>query len=87
MWTCLLASCFLVFVSVLYGCSGQSEKKFDIIDNKCGTCHAPDVVYAKKRPKSEWDRLVYGMKMRGLKLTESEEKRVKKVLYENFSVK
>ncbi|HWR69057.1 MAG TPA: hypothetical protein VN416_08555 [Desulfomonilia bacterium] len=59
--------------SFLSGCPGG---KTDIIEQKCSSCHSSSVVYAQKRTVDEWGRLVYGMKVRGLKLTPAEEEQV-----------
>lgn len=80
---CLQASFFLVSVSILTGC-GDSIDRIPIVEEKCGTCHKAENVYRMKRSKTEWDRLVYGMKMRGLKLTETEEKKLMGELYDKL---
>lgn len=76
---CLLASFFLASVSLLAGC-GQSVSKINIVEAKCSKCHTTDRIY-HKRSKAEWDRLVYGMKVRGLELTPDEEKQLMQELY------
>ena len=74
-------SFFPVSVSLLiFGCFGTSAREH-IIDVKCGSCHTADVVYEQKRSRAEWDILVTGMKVRGLKLTGGEEKQIKEILY------
>lgn len=37
-------------------------------------CHSSDIVYLKKRSMDEWERVLYAMKTRGLKISQSEEK-------------
>jgi len=48
---------------------------------KCGGCHTSDIVYEKTRSRYEWDILLNGMKVRGLKMTADEERQVKDALY------
>ncbi|UOD33796.1 hypothetical protein DSN97_06335 [Deferribacteraceae bacterium V6Fe1] len=67
----------LVFVSLLYGCL---KNNYNIIDAKCGTCHKSDIVYLKSRSESDWQRIIYAMKLRGLVITNNEEAAVFKVL-------
>jgi len=38
-------------------------------------------VYNRKRSKSEWDRVVHGMKVRGLVISDAEEKELMSELY------
>ena len=83
MWKCLLVCFCLVFVSINISSCGKNDK-FSIIERKCGTCHGSSVVYSEKRSKSEWDRIIYAMKQRGLKLSSGEEKSIKEILYKNF---
>jgi len=71
-------SFFLVSVSLLAGCG---EQKIKIVEEKCGTCHTAEIVYNRKRTNAEWDRVIHGMKVRGLKITEAEEKLLKTELY------
>lgn len=68
---------------VLSGC----EKKSAIIEQKCGSCHDSSVVYKHKRSLDEWNRLVFGMKARGMKVTPEEEKEIMKILSERYSIK
>lgn len=75
---CLPVSFFLVSASLLTGCG---EQKIQIVEEKCGTCHTAEIVYNRKRANAEWDRVVYGMKVRGLKITEAEESLLKSELY------
>ncbi len=85
-WICLRVSFFPVFASLIFACS-QGEKTFPIIEQKCGKCHKASVVYQKDRTEEDWKRVLHGMKMRGLVITEQEEKDVMKVLTENFLLK
>jgi hypothetical protein len=68
---------------VLSGC----EEKPKIIEQKCGKCHDASVVYKHKRSMDEWDRLVFGMKVRGMKVTPEEEKEIMDVLANKYSIK
>jgi hypothetical protein len=68
---------------VLSGC----EEKPMIIEQKCGRCHDTSVVYKHKRSLDEWDRLMFGMKTRGLKVTPEEEKEIMDVLAKRYSSK
>jgi hypothetical protein len=73
-------SFFPVFVSLLFaGCS--DTERYSLIDEKCGRCHLADIVYKEKRTSGEWDRLVHGMKMRGLSVSADEEKLIMEYLY------
>ncbi|HPI93531.1 MAG TPA: hypothetical protein PLT09_07250 [Deltaproteobacteria bacterium] len=76
-------SAITVLAAVLWGCPGG---KPEIIEQKCSTCHSTSVVYAKKRTVDEWGRLVYGMKIRGLKLSAEEEKQVLGALAKHYSI-
>lgn len=83
MLKCLLVCFCLVFVNInIVSCS--SNDKFPVIERKCGTCHSASVVYNEKRSKSEWDRIIYAMKHRGLILSNAEEEAIKRILYKNF---
>jgi hypothetical protein len=64
----------------LLGCTGKPE----IVEQKCSSCHAWSASYQKKRTAEEWDRVVFGMKARGLKLTAEEEKAVKDALVKHY---
>lgn len=68
---------------VLSGC----EEKPRIIEQKCGRCHDASIVYKHKRSMDEWDRLIFGMKVRGLKVTSEEEKEIMDVLDRKYSIK
>jgi hypothetical protein len=45
------------------------------------------VVYAKKRTLGEWERLLYGMKVRGMDVTPSEEKAILDILSQSYGLK
>lgn len=83
MLRCLLVSFCLVSVSLLFGCEKEPER-IQIVEELCGKCHITDVVYLRKRPKAEWDRVVYGMKVRGLKISEKEERELMNQLYDKL---
>lgn len=73
--------CLFVFTGlVLGGCS----KKPEIIESKCSACHSTSVVYAKKRSADDWERVVYGMKGRGMVVTPEEEKAIMEVLTKQY---
>ena len=76
-----MASFFLVFASLLIVGCGDRVERISIVEDKCGKCHKPDIVYLDKKTKAEWDRVVYGMKVRGLKITDKEEKLLMNELY------
>ena len=59
---------------------GCGTREFEIIEDKCGTCHKASLVYEKKRSSGDWEILVFGMKARGLKITAEEENELMRVL-------
>ena len=73
----------IVLPALLWGCGGKPQ----IIEQKCSTCHPTSVVYEKKRPVQEWERLISGMKARRLKVTPEEEKAILEILSERYSEK
>ncbi len=87
MLRCRLVSFCLASVSfiMLAACADYERNK--VIEEHCGSCHSADRIYEKKRTKEEWRKLVHGMKIRGLKLTKEEEKKVYEELFENFQKK
>jgi hypothetical protein len=84
MLRCLLVCFCLVFASVCINACSRNNKDFSIIEIKCGTCHSASIVYGENRNEHEWDRIIYAMKHRGLKLNPNEEKAIKDILYKNF---
>ena len=78
------AICLLTpVIPVLFlGCAGG---KPDIIERKCSICHATSLVYQKERPTAEWDRILHGMKIRGLKMTPAEESEIRRILADRYS--
>lgn len=73
---------FMIIPVIFLGCTwGKPE----IIEQKCSTCHPSALVYQQKRPLKEWDRLVYGMKARGLKVTPQEEADIREILASRYS--
>jgi hypothetical protein len=73
---------FMIVTVIFLGCTvGKPE----IIEQKCSTCHPSALVYQQKRPLKEWDRLLYGMKARGLKVTPQEEKGIREILASQYS--
>lgn len=77
----LIMAALILSVVVLFGCEGKPK----IIEQKCGSCHDTSVVYKHKRSMAEWDRLVFGMKVRGMKVTPEEEKEIMDVLAKRYS--
>jgi len=75
---------FLVTLLLLTGCGSE---KFEIIENKCGQCHQSSRVYEKKRTLGDWELLVFGMKARGLKMNDEEEKELMRVLSDSLLLK
>ena len=75
---------FFLIAILLLICTA-CQKRYAIIDKKCGTCHATAVVYQKKRPAHEWDRIVFGMKARGLKITAQEERDLTNILHTDLA--
>ena len=75
---------FMIVCVLLLGCTGG---KPEIIERKCSTCHPSSFVYQNKRPMEEWDRLLYGMKARGLKVTPREEKAIREILSRQYSTR
>jgi hypothetical protein len=65
------------------GCTREPK----LIEQKCSTCHKSSGVYVKKRPMLEWERLLYGMEIRGLKLTPDERRTILEILAKNYSLK
>jgi len=76
-------SFFLAYVSILSGC-GEKFTRYDIIEEKCSKCHKSELVYMKKTSRQDWERILHGMKVRGLRLTASEEKEVKDILFKHL---
>lgn len=76
---CLVSVSFLLFI----GC-GENERVDPIIHQKCGLCHSVKVALSKHRSKDEWKKVVYAMKVRGLKLSDDEEKRIIEYLYNDY---
>jgi len=73
----------LVSASLIAGC-GDRIDRIQIVEENCGKCHSTDPIYRMKRSKAEWKRIVYGMKVRGLKISGSDEKRLMEALYNNL---
>jgi hypothetical protein len=77
-------STFMIIPVIFLGCT---VSKPEIIEQKCSTCHPSALVYQQKRPLKEWDRLLYGMKTRGLKVTPQEETSIRELLASQYSTK
>jgi hypothetical protein len=71
---------FLTTLFLLLLFTGCGIETLEIIKNKCGQCHESSIVYEKKRSSGAWQRVVFGMKARGLKITAAEEKELMSVL-------
>lgn len=87
MSTCRPVFCFLASVSFIVLVSCSSQRQIDIIERNCGKCHPASVVYETRATPEQWRRLVYGMKERGLRISEAEEKKVMEILYSEFGRK
>ena len=82
----LLSVSFLItFLSTLFF-AGCDTDRFEIIEIKCGKCHDASIVLEKKRPFGDWERIVFGMKARGLTLTEAEEEEIMRILKNSLSM-
>jgi hypothetical protein len=79
---CVKMAPFMIIPAIFLGCTGG---KPEIIEQKCSSCHPSALVYHQKRPLKEWDRLLYGMKVRGLKVTSQEETRIREILANHYS--
>jgi hypothetical protein len=79
----LFRLCLLIAIgSLVWACTEKPR----IIEQKCSLCHSSYYVYQQKRTMNEWDRLLNGMKTRGLKLTPDEEKTIRNILSKDYSV-
>jgi len=68
-------------ISVIFmGCTSNPE----IVEQKCSNCHKTAVIYAKKRTVTEWNGIVHGMQVRGLKVTPEEEKAILEALVKDY---
>jgi hypothetical protein len=76
---------FLRTLFMLILLTGCGIERLEIIENKCGQCHEASIVYEKKRSSGDWERVVFGMKARGLKITADEEKELMRVLNNSLS--
>lgn len=73
-----------IWLLIMLAGTGCAQRKFDMIELKCNTCHASSYIYQKNRTIQDWDRVVFGMKSAGLVLTEQEEAAIKNILYTHF---
>lgn len=64
---------------------GQQE--IPLIEQKCGTCHSASRVYQTRRTEEGWRQVMHGMKIRGMEITEEEEKRVYEILFRDYLLK
>lgn len=74
----------LLILLLLQGCADSDNNQLKLIKQKCGGCHSVDIVFKKKRDNEDWNRVIHGMKVRGLKLTEQEEKEAVGYLTKNY---
>ncbi|MEF3254877.1 MAG: hypothetical protein K6348_04845 [Deferribacterales bacterium] len=75
---------FLVSVSLLFITSCASDGVDPIIHQKCGLCHSVKVALNKNRTEDDWKKVLYAMKVRGLKIDEKEEKIVLEYLIKYY---
>lgn len=79
---CLVSVNLVLFI--IYGCTRTSKMEKDLLHQKCGLCHPLKVALDKNRSSDEWKRVIHGMKLRGLKINESEEREILEYLIENY---
>jgi len=79
-WTRIM---IFALAALFLGCTEKDQ----IIEQKCSQCHSSSYVYKQKRTMEDWDRLLTGMKARGLKLNSEEERAVREVLSKKYSLK
>ncbi|MGB9732156.1 MULTISPECIES: hypothetical protein [Calditerrivibrio] len=79
-----LVSVSLLILLFLEGCANSNDKQLKLVKQKCGVCHPVELVFNKKRDIDEWNRVIHGMKVRGLKLTEKEENEIVGYLTKNY---
>jgi len=83
----LRGSRFLQFTIISVMICGCTAKTPPVIEKKCSACHPSARVSERKRTAAEWDRILFGMKTRGLKVTPEEEKQVRNALAEYYTIK
>jgi len=89
MLKCLWVRFFPVYVSVLsvfilISCDKVEKQKFSMLEQKCSVCHPLSVALNKNRDEEEWKRVIHGMKVRGLIITEDEERKILDYLKNNY---
>ena len=72
--------CILVLL-----CCACGQKRFEIIEKQCSSCHTPDIVYNTRRPIQEWKRVMHGMKVRGMDISPRQEKKIMDILKEHYT--
>jgi len=80
---------FRLFLANLFSLilfTGCGTEKLEIIENKCGQCHEASLVYENKRSSGDWEMVVFGMKVLGLKMAADEEKELMRVLNNSLSL-
>lgn len=70
---------------LLLGSCGQ--QKIPLIEQKCGTCHSASIVYQTRRTEEGWRQVIHGMKIRGLVISEEEERQVYDILVRDYLLK
>ena len=72
-------------ITLLLSSCGQQE--VPLIEQKCGTCHSASIVYQTRRTEADWRRTMHGMKIRGMEITEEEERQVYDILFRDYLLK
>ncbi len=78
-------SILLCSLMVFLLCTGCSPRRSGVIDRSCSTCHDASVVYEKKRTQGEWERIMFAMKARGLKIAPEQERQVMEFLSRSYT--
>ncbi len=67
--------------------SSCGQQKIPLIEQKCGTCHSAAIVYQTRRTEEGWRQVMHGMKIRGMVITEEEERQVYDILFRDYLLK
>lgn len=65
--------------------SACENPQVQLIEQKCGVCHGTEMIYKKRYSPGRWQQVIHGMKAAGLKLTETEEEQILRILTQNFT--
>ncbi|MBN1957811.1 MAG: hypothetical protein JXQ81_04955 [Desulfuromonadales bacterium] len=77
---------FIVISFSLLLSSGCSNKEgVPLLEQKCGTCHGADLVYNNRYDEEGWKKILHGMKIAGLKLSQQEEAEIMTLLLRDYS--